>query len=332
MKRMTAVLGARFREFYRDKTGLSWNLLMPFMILTGFAFLFDDRPTDVLTVGVLGEIPAVIENVPGIKIEVIDEHNTGVVRVERHQLDLFVESSEPLRYWVNEYSSKGQLTEHLLQRLGTDQGADVIRESVSGESLRYVDWVLPGVLSMNLMFSCLWGIGWVIVRYRKNGVLRRLQATPLTPLEFLSAQVIARLVIVVVVTLIVYLGSALLIDFTMRGSHFALALVFLLGGASLTSVGLLVAARLKTEEVADGILNLLSWPMMMLSGVWFSMENTNAIAQGVSQIFPLTHMVDAARKIMLDGAGLLDVLPELSVLAGFTVVLTLISAKMFRWD
>jgi ABC-type multidrug transport system permease subunit len=185
---------------------------------------------------------------------------------------------------------------------------------------------------MNMMFSCLWGVGWVVVRYRKNGVLRRLQATPLTPLEFLSAQVIARLIIIIAVTAMVFFGAKLLVDFTMRGSYLALFLVFFSGAACLTSMGLLVATRLKTEEVADGLLNLISWPMMLFSGVWFSMEGTHPFAQFLSTLFPLTYLVDASRRIMIDGAGVSGVLFDIGLLSGLTLVLLLVSARLFRWS
>ncbi len=97
-------------------------------------------------------------------------------------------------------------------------------------------------------------------------------------------------------------------------------------------MGLIVAVRLKTEEVADGLLNLMSWPMMILSGVWFSMEGTHPFAQYLSQIFPLTHLVNAARRIMIDGAGVMQVLPEIGMLATLTLFLLALSAKLFRWS
>ena len=100
------------------------------------------------------------------------------------------------RDWINEKSNKGDLAERLLQAAYVKSESVPERQTVTGRALRYVDWVLPGVLAMNIMFSSLWGVGWVVVRYRKNGVLRRLQATPLSAVEFLSAQVISRLGVV----------------------------------------------------------------------------------------------------------------------------------------
>jgi ABC-type multidrug transport system permease subunit len=192
--------------------------------------------------------------------------------------------------------------------------------------------VLPGVLAMNIMFSSLWGVGYVIVRYRKNGVLRRLQATPLSAFEFLTAQVISRLAVVLAATLVVYAGADLVLDFVMRGSYLALLLVYATGALCLISVGLVIAARLRTEELADGVLNLLSWPMLLFSGVWFSMEGTNPAAQLISRFLPLTHMVDAAREVMVDGAGVAQVLPEIALLGGTGLLLLVTAAWLFRWD
>ena len=203
---------------------------------------------------------------------------------------------------------------------------------MQGRPISYAEWLLPGILSMNVMFSCLWGVGWVVVRYRKNGVLRRLQATPLTAFEFLAAQVAARLVVVMSVLTVVYAAANLLLDVTMLGSYLTLALTFLVGAVCLTSLGLLVATRLRTEELADGLLNLLSWPQLILSGIWFSLEGINPAARSLAQFMPLTHLVDAARRIMLDGAGLLDVLPQLGILVGLTALLMAVSARLFRWN
>jgi ABC-2 type transport system permease protein len=195
-----------------------------------------------------------------------------------------------------------------------------------------VDWVLPGVLALNIMFSSLWGVGWVIVRYRKNGVLRRLRATPLSAFEFLTAQVLSRLAVVLVASVSVFAGADLLLDFVMRGSYLALFLVYMAGALCLISIGLIIASRLRSEELADGVLNLIAWPMTLLSGIWFSMEGTSPAARFVSAFLPLTHMVDAARQVMIDGAGVIEVLPQIVLLTAMGLGLLLIAARLFRWE
>ncbi|AFL74518.1 ABC transporter permease [Thiocystis violascens] len=338
-RRILAILVARNREFYRDRAGLSWNILMPIMMVLAFAFIFRAEPEDLLKVGVVtpdGQLTSVSS--PFLDLEYIDfipltDPDAAIVKVERHQLDLLLDPRGSPVYWLNAESPKGYLAERLL--LGAyPSRADPApqRLTVSGEALRYVDWVLPGVLAMNIMFSSFWGVGWVIVRYRKNGVLRRLKATPLSPWEFLTAQVVSRLIVVLSASLVVYLGAALLLDFPMRGSYLALALVYLAGALCLISMGLIVAARLRTEEVADGILNLVSWPMLLLSGVWFSLEGASAAAQAFSRLLPLTHLVEGARRVMIDGAGVIDVLPQIILLGGLAVLFLSLAAWLFRWE
>ncbi|ADC61910.1 ABC transporter permease [Allochromatium vinosum] len=348
--RIRAILVARNREFYRDRAGLGWNLLMPMLMVLAFAFIFQDEQSDLLKIGVLtpgGTLSGIessaldLEYVTFVPVPVADLA-AAIVKVERHQLDLLLDPGAAApRYWVNGDSAKGYLAERLLlaaESSGGEAGANIRtgiepeRQTLSGAALRYVDWVLPGVLAMNIMFSSLWGVGWVIVRYRKNGVLRRLKATPLSPWEFLTAQVLSRLLVVLGASLIVYLGAAWLLDVPMRGSYVALALVYVAGSLCLISLGLIIAARLRTEELADGLLNLLSWPMLLLSGVWFSMEGTSALAQWVSQALPLTHLVAAARAVMIDGAGVVEVLPEIGVLLALAVAFLTLATWMFRWE
>ncbi|MBC8210070.1 MAG: ABC transporter permease [Gammaproteobacteria bacterium] len=337
IKRMMAVMRARFREFYRDTASWTWNLMMPLLIIFGFYFIFSGDSRELFKVALYNSEATSQQELSFLQTEHIrfievDDLAVAIVRVQRHQFDMLLDrSSTPPRYWVNPHSANGYMLEKLYHESFSATRIELQRELVSGQDIRYVDWLVPGVLAMNMMFSCLWGVGWVVVRYRKNGVLKRLQATPLTPFEFLTAQVIARIIIIIGVTLTVFVGANLVVGFTVRGSYLALFLVFLSGAACLTSMGLIVATRLKTEEVADGMLNLISWPMMFFSGVWFSMEGTHPLAQLMSQLFPLTHLVDAARRIMIDGAGVSGVAFEISLLSGLTVLLLLVSARLFRW-
>jgi ABC-type multidrug transport system permease subunit len=338
-RRILTILIARNREFYRDRAGLSWNILMPIMMVLAFAFIFSSEPRDLFKVGVVAgdaELSALafpFLETRYIQFIPVDEPQSAVGKVERHQLDLLLDLRGTPAYWVNLTSANGYLAERLLLGASDEStGSIPERRAVSGEALRYVDWVLPGVLAMNIMFSSLWGVGWVIVRYRKNGVLRRLKATPLSPWEFLSAQVLSRVLVVLGASLVVYVGASVLLDFTMTGSYLALVLVYFAGALCLISLGLIVAARLRTEEVADGLLNLISWPMLLLSGVWFSMEGASGAAQILSRFLPLTHVVDGARAVMIDGAGVMQVLPQIGLLVGLALVFLTLAAWMFRWE
>jgi ABC-type multidrug transport system permease subunit len=184
---------------------------------------------------------------------------------------------------------------------------------------------------MNMMFSALFGVGYVLVYYRKNGVLKRLKATPLSAFEYLSAQVVSRVLVILFSSGAVYAVSVLLFGFTCEGSFLDLILLFSLGSVSIISMGLVVASRSASEEFASGMLNLISWPMMLLSEVWFSLEGSPRWVRATAQAFPLIHVTEGMRRIMNEGASLGDLGPQISILAATTVVCMGVSSFLFKW-
>ncbi len=170
-----------------------------------------------------------------------------------------------------------------------------------------------------------------MVRYRKNGFLKRLRATPLRSVEFVVAQVVSRLMLIVMITSFLFLGTKFFLDTRMDGSYLTLLAVLVIGAISLISLGLMISARVTSEELAGGFLNLVTWPMMMLSGVWFSLESANEWVQRLANIFPLTHVLDAARAIMIDGAGFVDIAPQLTILVIMSALFLAFGALAFRW-
>jgi len=334
MKRLLAVLHARNLEFLRDRGTLAWNLLLPIALMIGLAVIFGGPERPLFKVGVLhagDQIPREAHpflNTHYVQFFSARSETDGIRKVSRHQMDLLLDLRGTPRYWVNSDAPKGYIVEKLL--LESDP-TGLKREVVTGQAVRYVDWLLPGILGMNIMFSCLFGVGWVVVRYRKNGFLKRLRATPLRAIEFISAQVLSRLILTMLVTTLVFVGLRLLLDFPMEGSALLLLLVATLGAVAMISIGLFIAARFTSEELASGILNVLTWPMMLLSGVWFSLEGSADWVQWVAKIFPLTQMLDASRAIMLDGAGLAQVYPQLIFLVITSALFLTLGAVLFRW-
>ena len=315
---------------------MTWNLVLPVMLMFGLSFIFGaDR--DVYTIGVLqseAEIDASEHPFLGtrfINFVVIQDEETGINRIARHQLDLLVQFEGRPRYWINPDSRTGYFAELALLESDSDQSIALEKAEIEGEAIRYVDWVLPGILGMNMMFSSLFGVGYVVVRYRKNGFLKRLRATPLRSIEFVIAQVISRLMLIIMITSFLFIGTKFFLDIRMDGSYLTLLLVLILGAISLISLGLMISARVTSEELAGGFLNLATWPMMMLSGVWFSLENAGDWVQRVSNIFPLTHVLDAARAVMIDGAGIVDIAPQLTTLVVMSAIFLSLGALVFRW-
>jgi ABC-2 type transport system permease protein len=331
MHRLFAVLHARNLEFLRDRSTLIFTLLLPVLLVIGMGFVFGGPERPLFKVGVL--VPRIdpaahpflreryVEFIP------LPQAEQALQKVRHQQVDLLVELTEPPRYWVNTDSPKGYIVEKLL--LAAAPAAR--RQPVSGAALRYVDWLFPGILGMNMMFSCLFGVGYVVLRYRKSGFLKRLYATPLSAFEFLSAQVLSRLALILFVTVILYAGIGAIIGFHNAGSTLLLLLLACVGALSMIALGLTIAARFSSEELVGGLLNLLTWPMMLLSGIWFSLEGSPRWVQWVAHVFPLTHVLDAARAVMLDGAGLAQIAPHLLFLGATALAFLAFGAWSFRW-
>ena len=334
--RIYALFVARNLEFVRDRSALAWSVLLPVLIIFVFAFAFTDDNPEKFKVGLISGstiegAAATFSDTRYIRFIDFDEVETSLQKVERHQVDLLFDP-ESNRYWINQTSPNGYIVEKLLIAAYADSAESLQKILVEGDEIRYIDWVIPGVIAMNIMWGALFGIGYVIVRYRKFGVLKRLSATPVTAVEFLCAQILSRLWLLLVVNIVIFIGMDLVVDFRMHGSYFNLLLVFTLGSINLICCGLVVAARISSEEVANGVLNLFSWPMMFLSGVWFSLEGAHPLMQKFSLLLPLTHVTEAARAIMIDGAGIVDVSDHLLVLGVSSVILLYIGARIFQWE
>ena len=340
MKRILAMFHARNLEFVRDRSSLTWNLVLPVLLVVGLAFAFSGENKSQYKVAVMAN--GLVENAqpdaalhPVLNTKYItfygvEDRQKTIDKVSRHQVDMLLDLRVgENKYWVNNDAVGGYFVQQLLTTSG---GPEITKQAVSGKQIRYVDWVVPGILGMNIMFGCLFGVGYVIVRYRKSGYLKRVSATPLSSTEFLIAQILSRLMIVVVTTVSVFVGTHYFMEFRVEGSYLDLLLVLITGTFSLLALGLLVASRVTSEELAGGLLNMLTWPMMLLSGVWFSMEGAHPILQKIADISPLTHMLKAARGIMIDGQSLMDLSYHLGVLVVMGVVFIVLGAWMFKWS
>ncbi|MCX5881912.1 MAG: ABC transporter permease [Deltaproteobacteria bacterium] len=344
-KRLWAMFTARNLEFFRDRAAFGWNFLFPFLIIAGFGIVFGGKSFSEYKAGVFPvespisiyhkvAIPEGFQSSRYVEFVGVPSLEAGLSLLKHHKIDLLIQQgTAPYAYWTNESSPKGYILEKMLiaSLQPKDIGDLLSRQVVQGKEIRYIDWLFPGILGMNMMFSALWGVGYVVVRYRKNGVLKRLQATPLTAVEYLSAQMLSRIFLLMFTLIAVWIGCDAIFSFEVAGSYLDLAVVFFLGCLSLTSMGLVLASRGTSEEFTSGVLNFISWPMMFLSEVWFSIEGAPQWIKWIAGTFPLTHLLTAARKIMNDGAGLSDVVPELMILSAMTVVCLVIGASLFSW-
>jgi ABC-type multidrug transport system permease subunit len=346
-QRLWVIFKARNREYFRDRAAFGWNFLFPFLIVAGFGLIFGGKEFSEYKVGVF---PLAGHSRPAESLRVapsfgetrylqfvpIESLEEGLAKLSRHKIDFLVKNDSASHdYWVSETSPKGYVIERVFSdslRASAGLPAAGRKNAIQGARIRYIDWLFPGILGMNMMFSALWGVGYVVVRYRKNGVLKRLKATPLTALEYLGAQLLSRIFVLMFSLVVVWVGCDLLFRFQVAGRYLDLLLTFLVGGLSLTAVGVLMASRGVSEEFTSGVLNFITWPMMFLSEVWFSLEGAPRWVQGLAQFFPLTHLISAVRKITNDGAGLMAVRLELAVMLVITAVCLALGARLFSWN
>lgn len=196
---------------------------------------------------------------------------------------------------------------------------------------RYVDWLVPGLLGMNLMGTSLWGIGFSIVSARTQKLLKRLMATPMRRWHYLASQLVNRLVFLAFEVLLVVGFASLFFDVPVAGSVATLALVALIGAASFAGIGMLVAARANTVEALSGWLNFIMLPMWVLSGVFFSAANFPDIMRPTIAVLPLTLLNDALRGVMLEGEGLVQLAPRLGLLGFYGLASFVLALRVFRW-
>jgi ABC-2 type transport system permease protein len=341
LKRVWTLFKARNLEFLRDRSALAWNILFPILVIVGFSVIFNDDRQILYKVGVVsGKKDAITASNKQLdtfrKMKYIDfmpfvSEEQASQKLLHHRIDLLVNPFTDT-YRTSRTSPKGYIAERLLMSSAVNPAAEMKKETVSGVEIPYIEWLFPGILGMNMMFSALFGVGYVVVAYRKNGVLKRMSVTPLRPWEFLASQILSRMYLLLITTAAVFIGCKLIYGFQVRGSYLTLFLVFCLGGFSMISLALVVASRSASEEFAGGILNLITWPMMFLSEIWFSLEGTDPWVQRISRFFPLTQMVDAARKIMNDGAGIEEVRSQIIILAAMTIAFLVTGSILFKWQ
>jgi ABC-2 type transport system permease protein len=327
MNALFALITARNLEFMRDKSALGWSLLFPIIIIVALVLVFDDDNPSLYQLGVYGDV-AHIEQVESLKyIELIhyDDLTQAKHKVARHLVDGLIDGDT---FWVNPESAQG----YILEQVVLAKVPQLQTQPITGKAVRHVEWILPGIIGMNMMFSALYGVGYVVVRYRRTGVLKRLQVTPLGAWQFLASQLISRLGATVVSAVLVFAVIALLFDIQSQGNVLLLLLNTILGSAAMISIGLLVASRTRSDELCNGLLNILSWPMMFLSGIWFSLEGAKPWVRFIADCLPLTHMNDANRAVIIDGAGLLDISNHLLFLVGIIFICLAVASRSFRWD
>jgi ABC transporter DrrB family efflux protein len=241
-----------------------------------------------------------------------------------------------LRYRFDPTRPEAQAARHAvddrLQRGAGRRDALATRdETTVARGARYVDWLVPGLMGMQLLSGATWGVAWNIVRARQRKLLKRLAATPMRRRHYLLSFRLASLIFVPLEALVLFAFARLVFDVTIHGSALAVLVLALLGSWSFAGLGLLCASRAENSETANGLVNLVTLPMFVLSGVFFSSSRFPDLVQPLIRLLPLSAFNEALRHVVNDGASLLSQVFPVAVLVGWGLGCTVVALKLFRW-
>jgi ABC-2 type transport system permease protein len=328
----------RFREFRREPEALFWVFIFPILLAAGLGLAFRNRPADVLKIATV--TPELAQSLRKDKLLDVQQLSTPAAEeaLRTGKVALLAEPGPngTVVYRYDDTNPEGRTARMLADR-AVQRAAGRVDPVASADRLmrepgsRYIDFLIPGLLGMNLMGSAIWGMGFAIVDARRRKLMKRLIATPMPRHYYLLSFLFSRLIMLVVEVGFLLCFGVFVFKVPARGSLPDLALVCVITSLSFGALGLLIASRVKTIEAASGLMNLVMMPMWIVSGVFFSAQRFPDMLQPVIKALPLTAAIDALRANMLQGAGLAQVAPQLMVLGAWMVVCFPIALKLFRW-
>ncbi len=340
-----AILGARMKELWREPEVIFWVFVFPLLLALGLGIAFRNKPADVTAI-------AVVKNAHAQQTVELLQHSLASNAIHADVLDAQVALD---RFRLGQYAlvvtydddglhyrydparpesvlALSQVDDALQTALGR---TNPVKEEVTQSSepgARYIDFLIPGLLGMNLMNSGMWGIGFAVVDMRQRKLLKRFIASPMRRTDFLLALGSSRLVLMIIEVALLLGFGVLVFHMKVEGSLLAILLLAGLGAVSFGGVGLLTASRAQKIESVSGLINLVMMPMWIFSGVFFSYERFPKIVLPLIKALPLTALNDALRAVILQGASLSSQWMQLAVLVLWGGISFLLALKWFRWS
>jgi ABC-2 type transport system permease protein len=335
---------ARIKEFVREPEAIFWVFAFPLLLAAALGFAFRAKGPDQIPIGVVTRGPsdpaaaraaASLSRDPGLQVRQYPQQ-VGREALRTGKISLLVEPGPPVVFHFDETRPDSRIArleanDALQRTAGRGDPLPVSSVKVTEKGSRYIDFLIPGLLGMNLMGTGIWSIAFSVTTARSRRILKRLVATPMRRGEFLLAQILGRLIFLVPEIVVLVGIGWLLFGVGVRGSILLLVLTCLLGAMSFCGLGLLIASRVKTVEGASGLANLVLMPMWILSGVFFSSERFPDVVQPLIKALPLTALNQALRAIMTEGRGLTAIAPQLGILIAWGAVSFAVALKIFRW-
>ena len=339
------LLGARMLELKREPEVVFWVFVFPLLLATGLGIAFRNKPADASSVAIVAgagaqEAEALLQRSPqhaSFKVDVQDgDAARKGFRLGKYDLVIEPDGAGGLRYRYDparpeSVLARSEVDDALQTAAGRKNVVATTLVTSSEPGSRYIDFLIPGLLGMNLMNSGMWGIGFALVDMRQRKLLKRFVGTPMRRGDFLLALLSSRLVLMIIeIGLLLTLG-VLVFRMKVLGSVFAILLLGAAGAMTFGGLGLLTASRAQKIESVSGLMNLVMMPMWIFSGVFFSYERFPAAIQPLIKALPLTALNDALRASILEGTPLVRQWPRLLVMAVWGGISFVLALKWFRW-
>lgn len=326
----------------RERSFLFWTYVFPILVVSTLGIAFTSKPSVRFVVDIQAEpngqhLLQPLNSHPELSVALHDAASCRN-RLRESVSDAFVvaHASGSVEYHFDEHSEKAMLAVQAVnQSIQAAAGrVDPIqtRYVATQQGMRYIDFLVPGVLGMHLLGGGLWGIGFVVVDMRIRKLLKLYAATPVRRWEFLTAIIISRLLFIFPQAILLILFSKLVFGLRLDGSVLASGLILTLGGIQFGAIGLLITSRAKTVDAASGIINLVSFPLWAFCGVFFSYQRFPEFFHPLIKILPLTPLLDSLRAVMMQGKSLVSQWPEILIILLWLMASLALASRRFRWS
>jgi ABC-2 type transport system permease protein len=354
MRPLLAMIKANLKMSVRNRTALFWNLAFPALFILIFGAVFGDGDGVEFTIGVAGppsryqeRVAAAMDGNPAFALRRGEEaaELAALRDGDREVVLVFGSDPEPAGGGIPDVGlyydatdgptaqiAVGAVRQVLLGVTGVPSPVAIAERPVEAREISFIDVFVPGILAMSLMNSGVIGLATAFVVYRERGILRRIKMTPFPVTAFILARVLSQLVVVAAQALILVGLAWVLFDLDLRGNPLVIALVVVVGALAFLAIGFAISGIAPNVETAASYANLITFPMLFLSGVFFSIESAPDWLEPITRVLPLAYLVDALREPMTHGRGLGAIWPDLLVLTATFVVALAIAVRFFRWD
>ena len=328
----------RIREFAREPEAVFWAVFFPILLATGLGIAFAGRPANAIKVAAVSpEIVASLKAESGLDVsELPQDEAHRALRDGKVALVAEPGDGGAVVYRYDDTNPDGR-SARMLANAAVQRAAGRIDPVTATDTLahdpgsRYIDFIVPGLVGIGIMNNAVWGIGFSIVDTRRRKLTKRLMATPMSRVDYLTSYLLWRMIVLVVEVAIPIGFGAIAFGVPIRGHFIEIIALCTLGSLAFSAIGLLIASRAKTIEAVSGLANLIILPMWIFSGVFFSAQRFPDMVQPLIRLLPLTALIDALRGLMLQGNSLLMYGRELATLGAWLVACFAVALKIFRW-